>query len=101
MADTEDWLNDLTLRISYGTSGNQAVGSGWYAGRSLYDFGYSYNNRPGSLFLQFANPDLKWEQTGKFNVGFDTRLFDLLSIGFDFYNTIPKTWSSRFLSQGL
>ena len=90
MADTEDWLNDLTLRISYGTSGNQAVGSGWYAGRSLYDFGYSYNNRPGSLFLQFANPDLKWEQTGKFNVGFDTRLFDFLSIGFDFYNHDTK-----------
>lgn len=90
MADTEDWLNDLTFRASYGTSGNQAVGSGWYAGRSLYDFGYPYNNRPGSLFLQFSNPDLKWEQTAKFNVGFDTRLFDLLSIGFDFYNHDTK-----------
>ena len=33
MAQTEEWLNDLTLRISYGTSGNEAVGAGWYAGR--------------------------------------------------------------------
>lgn len=90
MKDTQDWLNDLTLRVSYGTSGNQAVGSGWNAGRSLYSFGYGYNNLPGSLFTQFDAPDLKWEQTGKFNVGFDTRLFDRVSFSFDYYNHKTK-----------
>ena len=86
MESSRDWLQDLTLRISYGTSGNQAVGSGWYAASGLFDFGYLYNNQPGSLFTQFENPNLKWEQTAKLNVGVDFRVLDRISLGFDYYN---------------
>lgn len=84
-APARKMVQDLTLRSSYGTSGNQAVGSGWYAGRGFYDFGYNYNNTPGSILLQFDNPDLKWEQTAKFNVGVDTRLFDRINLSLDYY----------------
>ncbi|MDO5036422.1 MAG: TonB-dependent receptor [Porphyromonas sp.] len=90
METSREWLNDLTLRSSYGTTGNQVVGSGWYASRGYYDFGYNYNGNPGSLLLQSDNPDLKWEQTAKFNVGLDLRLFNQLTLGADYYYHLTK-----------
>lgn len=86
MEGTHDWLTNLTLRASYGTSGNQEVGNSWYASRNVFGFGYNYNNLPGSAHDQFGNPDLKWEQTDKFNVGIDIRLFDRISLEVDYYN---------------
>lgn len=85
MQSSKDYVQDLTIRSSFGTTGNQEVGSGWYAARGLYDYGYSYNNRPGMLFVQYENPDLKWEKTSKFNVGLDARFFDIISLTFDYY----------------
>ena len=95
MEDTKDWLTNLTLRASYGTSGNQEVGntayySSWYTARDLFGFGYNYNNLPGSAHYQFGNPDLKWEQTDKFNVGVDVNLFDRINIEMDYYRHKTK-----------
>ena len=90
MEGTKDWLNNLTLRMSYGTSGNQEVGDSWYASRNLFGFGYNYNNLPGMAHEQFGNPDLKWEQTNKFNVGLDITLFDRVNIEMDYYNHRTK-----------
>jgi len=75
----------LMLRASYGTSGNQVVGSGWYAWRDLYAFGHSYNNRPGSYHYQFGNKELTWERTQKFNVGLDLGLFQRINLTVDYY----------------
>ncbi len=95
MENTKDWLTNLTLRMSYGTSGNQEVGdqttkNSWYASRNLFGFGYNYNNLPGMAHEQFGNPDLKWEQTNKFNVGVDISLFNRLNIELDYYNHRTK-----------
>lgn len=95
MKSTSSWLTDLTLRSSYGTSGNQQVGNsdilnGWYASSDIYGFGYNYNNLPGSGREQFGNPDLKWEQTAKFNVGVDFNLFGRISVTADYYNHRTK-----------
>ncbi len=90
-----EWLDDLTLRASYGTSGNQTVGNldimdGWYASRNLYDFGYNYNGQPGSNRLQIGNENLKWERTAKLNVGIDVMLFEFLTFTADYYNHRTK-----------
>ena len=90
MQSTKDWLTNLSLRASYGTTGNQEVGSGWYAAADLYSYGYNYNGVPGSAHSQFGNSKLKWEETDKFNVGFDMTLFDRLNISFDYYNHVTK-----------
>lgn len=90
MEGTKDWLTNLTIRASYGTSGNQEVGGSWYAARDLFGFGWNYNNLPGMAHEQFGNDDLKWEQTGKFNVGLDMTLFDFLTIELDYYNHLTK-----------
>jgi TonB-linked SusC/RagA family outer membrane protein len=95
MESASDWLSDLTIRSSYGTSGNQQVGNadianGWYAARDLYAFGYNYNNLPGSGHVQFGNDDLKWEQTAKFNVGLDFTLFNRFVLSADIYDHKTK-----------
>ncbi len=86
MQPTHDWLNNLTIRASYGTSGNQEVGNSWYASRDLFGFGYNYNGIPGMSHTQYGNPDLKWERTKKFNVGIDFTLIDRFTVEFDYYN---------------
>jgi len=90
MASTSDWLNDFTIRTSYGTSGNQQVGTGYYASRDLCEFGYNYNSLPGSARSQFGNENLKWEQTAKFNLGIDFEIFDRISFTADIYDHQTK-----------
>ncbi len=85
------WLSNLTVRSSYGTSGNQDVGDadveqGWYAALGLYGFGYNYNSNPGMVQVQLANRDLQWELTRKFNLGFDVGLFNRINFEFDYYH---------------
>lgn len=90
MAPAQKWLNELTLRTSYGTTGNQSVGSGWYAWQDLYGFGYNYNGRGGSKREQMENRDLSWEQTNKWNLGLDLAFFYRLNISVDWYYHLTK-----------
>lgn len=90
MDPVKSWMNNLTVRTSFGTSGNQDVGDsayahGWYASRNLFGFGYNYNGLPGSAHEQQGNPDLKWEQTNKFNIGLDVSFLDRINLEFDYY----------------
>ncbi|MDR1203179.1 MAG: TonB-dependent receptor [Tannerellaceae bacterium] len=90
MESTTDWLTNLTVRASYGTTGNQDISTGdpnrdWYPQKGLYGFGYNYLNMPGMVPIQIVNPDLKWEQTGKFNAGIELGLFNKVSLDVDYY----------------
>ena len=92
MGGTTDWLTNLILRSSYGTTGNHDVG--WYQALGTYRYGYNYQNIPGMLPYRIANPDLKWEQTNKFNVGFELGLMNRITIDLDYY--INKTVDMLF-----
>lgn len=85
MESTRSWMTNLTVRTSFGTSGNQDVGNSWYASRDLFGFGYNYNGLPGSAHEQLGNDKLKWEQTNKFNIGLDVTFLDRFSLEFDYY----------------
>ncbi|MBQ9230313.1 MAG: TonB-dependent receptor [Prevotella sp.] len=85
MESTKNWLDNLTIRASYGSSGNSEVGNSWYASKDLYGFGWNYNSQPGMAYEQMGNDDLKWERTKKFNIGFDATLFKRFNIEFDYY----------------
>ncbi len=74
-----DFLDLLKLRVGYGKTGNQAGISPYQSielysilGR-YYDDGSWYNSYGVS---QNANPNLKWESTSTFNIGFDFAMFD-------------------------
>jgi TonB-linked SusC/RagA family outer membrane protein len=71
-------FTDLKLRTSYGITGNQEIGN--Y--RSLVLLGLAgqavFNDAliVGIAPTQFANPNLKWETTSQFNIGFDFEFLD-------------------------
>jgi iron complex outermembrane receptor protein len=82
-------VSDLKFRVSYGITGNQEIGNL----RSLTTLGASTTGYVvgGSrvtvvLPTQYANPDLRWEQTAQFDAGLDFELFAGRVTGtFDYY----------------
>ncbi len=77
------WLNDMKLRASYGTSGNDDIASFSYLG--LYQ-PQSYNDMSGYVHSQLPNSNIHWEENINFNVGFDVRLFNRMTLTYEYYN---------------
>lgn len=77
-------IDQLKLRVSYGTTGNQD---------GISDFGtrngYSktaYNKNPGYYHNVLGNAGLKWETSAQFDLGADLRMFESrLNASVDFY----------------
>ena len=77
MQGTEKWLDDLKLRVSYGTAGNNNIPVGQlvqtYSPKSTaWVNGISSYWAPDKTM---ANPELKWETTITRNIGLDFTLF--------------------------
>ena len=85
----EPWLksvaeiNDLKIKASYGTQGNDNVGY-YHNYTDLYsvdrvdgDAAFTKKNR--------GNKDLKWEKSRNFNIGFESRFLNRFSLDFDFF----------------
>ena len=77
MKETKSWLDDLKLRLSYGTAGNNNIPVGQLS--QMYELktstwvnGFSSFWAPSKTM---ANPDLKWETTITRNIGLDFTLF--------------------------
>lgn len=77
MKGTKKWLDDLKLRFSYGTAGNNNIPVGQLS--QMYELktsswvnGFSSFWAPSKTM---ANPDLKWETTITRNLGLDFTLF--------------------------
>ena len=79
MEGTKDWLDNLKVRLSYGTVGNDGISSDLWSQTwtSETDLRYQYilNNQYSSSYdlstEQMANKNLKWETTITRNFGFD------------------------------
>jgi len=70
-----DWVDMLKFKISYGTLGNDDLGS-YYPYADQYS--HSYNEETGDYNLTLVykgNPELTWETSKTFNTGFDFELF--------------------------
>lgn len=78
------WVDYLKLRASYGSNGNRP--SSLYPQYDLYSVGVNYDGSAGALISVIGNPDLTWERTYTFDVGFDANFFnERLRSSFDFY----------------
>ncbi|WP_160711084.1 SusC/RagA family TonB-linked outer membrane protein [Chitinophaga solisilvae] len=62
-------VNELKIRASYGSNGNQAIDN--YASLSLYNPANDYDGKPGYVLSQYPNSYLTWEQNRPFNAGID------------------------------
>ena len=65
-----DWVDQLKLRASYGTSGNKD-GMDRYASLGLWAVDETYNGNKAAYISQFANVDLGWEEQKMLNIGLD------------------------------
>lgn len=89
MKSTDNWLDDLKLRLSYGVTGNQGI-SPYQTQGGADRSAYSWNEVPGFGYYptELENRNLKWETTAVYNLGVDFRLFGgRLSGSVDVYNT--------------
>ena len=77
-------LNHLLLRAGYDISGNDGISN--YAARTSFNFvKYLYLSN-GIQLNNMGNDKIQWEQTGKFNVGFNSAwLNNRLTADFDFF----------------
>ena len=78
------WLDALQLKISYGTTGNSGITP--YNALALVSSGLKYNGQPGIVPTTVGNDDLTWESMKTLNVGISAKVFNRLSIDFEFYN---------------
>ena len=77
-------ITNTMLRVSYGTVGNQDID--WYAARGYYAANHNYNSVAGIAPEQIPNPELTWETSKKFDVGFDLSFVNRYHLSVDFYN---------------
>lgn len=98
LASDEDFMSNISpvdmlrFRTSYGVTGNSEIG----LYRSLATIGSGTTliggeRQPSSNVARLANPDLEWEKTYQFNVGFELEMFNqLFSIEADYYHKLTN-----------
>lgn len=89
-----DWVNDLKIRVNYGSLGNSNIG--------YWDYVASLNSGPRAVFgsqnvaigttqSRLVNNDLVWEKKTTFNVGVDfTTLDSRLRLTADYFHSKSK-----------
>jgi len=84
-----NWINNLTLKASYGVQGNDNLGS-LYAWQAFYSLSYPNGANPGATVSSLESKELKWEKNENLNVGIEARLFNRLSASVEYYNRYTK-----------
>lgn len=70
-----DWMNDLTMRMSYGKTGNMLDGEtpNLLIKKGMMDAFYGENV---STVYSLPNPNLRWEETQQANLGLELNMFN-------------------------
>lgn len=79
------WVDDLSLAVSYGTTGNAGLPTP-YGHLGLVSTSGSFMGLNGWSLSQVANPDLTWETIAQLNVSLSGRLADRVSFNAQFYD---------------
>lgn len=82
-----EWIDNLKLRLSYGTSGNKG-GLERYQSLGLWTVGadYKYDVNNGAWLTQLANTNLGWEKQKMFNIGVDFSLWNRFYGSVDYFH---------------
>lgn len=86
--ETSEFVDFLSLRASYGTTGNSRIGS--YRALGLYtvrENGYNGSENYANL-TSAPNPNLGWETNKKFNVGIDFNFLNKFKFTTDFFKDV-------------
>lgn len=83
MAATEGWIDMLKVKVSYGSQGNDGIGTYRYTDNYNYA---STGGRPAYTFSSLGKADITWETNGNFNTGVEFELFGhRLTGGVEYY----------------
>ena len=88
MEGTNSWLNDLKLRASYGTQGNENILPGEAYGYTPYTDQYIVEWNGSALSYNtvfYGNKNLTWEKQKTFDLGLDFRFLDRIYGNIDFF----------------
>ena len=109
MKPTENWLNNLKIRASYGEVGNDVYTVGGVAQRFLYeekwnqisnDYYFGNTGKTGIFENQYPNYGVTWERAKKFNVGLEFGLFNgMLTGNFDYFVENRNDILTEYLSR--
>jgi TonB-linked SusC/RagA family outer membrane protein len=85
------WINQLKVRASYGTKGNDRFlySSGtpnYFPWQGLFISGFDNNTRPGILIGSLSAPELRWEKKNSFNAGVDVGIINRITMAMDFFH---------------
>lgn len=83
-------IDKFKLRASYGLNGN--LGNlGDFQSQGAYSVGSIYQGNAAVEYTTIANPNLRWEESRTFDIGFDASLFDgKVSLLFDYYQRVTS-----------
>lgn len=87
MKKASSWLTLCKFRVTYGLTGNQNFSP--YQSKATYKFydNLIYDNISGAYLMGMPNGNLKWQQTGDFNVGLDLGIARKVNVRFDYYDS--------------
>ncbi|MFD2556629.1 SusC/RagA family TonB-linked outer membrane protein [Sphingobacterium tabacisoli] len=88
MENTQDWLQNLKLKASYGEVGNDRINS-YYGYQALYS-PYGYAGTAGVVLSKLKNEKIKWEANVQSNFGVDFTLFNKLSGSVEYFSRKSK-----------
>ncbi|WP_353123812.1 SusC/RagA family TonB-linked outer membrane protein [Dysgonomonas capnocytophagoides] len=82
--DALSWINDLSLRMTYGINGNLSLNT--YPFTNIYILSNYVTGQPSAAISSMANPELRWEKVYTNNYGLNFSLFNSrLGGSFDYY----------------
>jgi TonB-linked SusC/RagA family outer membrane protein len=81
--DNLTFMDDLKVRVSYGTSGT--LPGGYYDHLALYSYTGAYDEAGAAVEDQIASPNLTWEKNKNFNIGFEFGVFKRIRGSFEYF----------------
>lgn len=85
-----NWIDNLKVRGSHGTVGNDRVAAGYYAYQGLYGTGWNDNGRAGVILNTLPTPNLIWESNIQTDLGIDFGFFHRITGSVDYFNRKSK-----------
>ncbi|MCI4668260.1 MAG: TonB-dependent receptor [Bacteroidia bacterium] len=88
---TSSHINFAKLRLSWGQTGNNQIGS--YSSKALLDplnYVFNGNLQPGFVPSTSPNTGLSWETNTSFNVGIDFALFQKIRLSTNYYRSVTS-----------
>lgn len=79
------WIDNLKLRASYGTVGNDALDT-YFEYQSLYAAGFNNALEPGAIASKLSNPNLTWEVNKTANIGIEFGFFKRISGTIEYFD---------------